>query len=163
MKKWFLILTAFSVTAISCKKNSETDCTSAAPSTVAGSGEISNIQGYLSANSVNNAVQQPNGVFYVINPQGTGKSPNLCSNTTVRYKGYIFNSLTPFDSTATGATATFALNRLIAGWQLVLPLVKSGGSVTLFIPPSLAYGAAGQGPIPPNAYLKFNIDLVDVN
>jgi FKBP-type peptidyl-prolyl cis-trans isomerase len=70
---------------------------------------------------------------------------------------------TIFDSTATGQTATFQLGKVIVGWQKGIPLVSSGGNITLFIPPTLAYGPSGSGPIPPNAILVFDIDLVGVN
>ena len=68
----------------------------------------------------------------------------------------------------TGTPASFTLNDLIAGWQLIMPLVKAGGTVTLYIPPSLGYGAAprtnssGVVVIPANSYLKFVINLSNV-
>ena len=40
--------------------------------------------------------------------------------------------------------------------------MKVGGRRLLVIPPSLAYGAAGQGPIGPNETLIFVVDLVAV-
>jgi FKBP-type peptidyl-prolyl cis-trans isomerase FkpA len=60
------------------------------------------------------------------------------------------------------------LGQLIIGWQKGLPLIKSGGSITLFIPPSLGYGnqdirnSSGAVIIPANSNLKFTIDLVSV-
>jgi FKBP-type peptidyl-prolyl cis-trans isomerase len=40
--------------------------------------------------------------------------------------------------------------------------MKVGGIRRLIIPPSLAYGSSGQGSIPPNATLVFDIQLLDV-
>jgi peptidylprolyl isomerase len=41
--------------------------------------------------------------------------------------------------------------------------MKPGGRRELIIPPALAYGPAGQGPIGPNATLVFVIDLVSID
>ena len=60
-------------------------------------------------------------------------------------------------------TATFALNRLIVGWQIGVPLIKKGGSIRLIVPSGLAYGSSSPGlGIPKNAVLDFTIDLIDV-
>ncbi len=161
MKKWILFFIAVGIVIVSCKKTK--DCTVLPPTKVASSTEITNIQNFLASNGITNATQLPSGMYYVLN-QGGGESPNLCSNITLTYKGNVFGVVKAFDSTNTGATATFPLNNLIAGWQLVLPLVKSGGSVTLFIPPSLGYGASSPSPsLPANSYLKFDINLISVN
>ncbi len=162
MKKMFLILLATVEIVSSCSKNKDVQCTSVPPATVAPAAEITYLQNYITANNIT-AVQQPNGVFYTLSTQGTGKSPNVCSSVTVKYQGYVLGNGTAFDSTPSGQTTSFTLDGLIAGWQLVLPLVKAGGTVTLYIPPSLGYGARVSGSIPANSYLKFNIDLVDVN
>lgn len=51
-------------------------------------------------------------------------------------------------------------NNLISGWVQGLPGMKVGGIRRLIIPPSLAYGSTGQGEIPPNAWLVFDIELL---
>ena len=64
-----------------------------------------------------------------------------------------------FDENLTGTT--FALGGLILGWQKGIPLIQKGGSINLYIPPSLGYGANATGSIPANSILVFTIQLVD--
>lgn len=57
----------------------------------------------------------------------------------------------------------FPLNRVIAGWTEGLQLVGKGGTITLWIPAELAYGARGAGRnIGPNEALEFEVELIDV-
>jgi FKBP-type peptidyl-prolyl cis-trans isomerase FkpA len=145
-----------------CKKDK--DCNATAPTKVASAAEIANVQTYLANTGITNAVQHPSGMFYTINPQGNGESPNLCSTVTIQYRGNVFNTVAAFDSTPGTSNRAFPLNQLIAGWQLALPLVKTGGSVTLYIPPSLGYGSSSpNAAIPANSYLRFTINLQGVD
>lgn len=162
MKKWFFVSVIFAIVISSCKKDD--GCKAVAPTTVASASESAYLQNYLTANNI--TASQKNGMYYVINSQGTGASPNLCSTITVDYVGKLINGTTDgaqFDASQANSPLVIGLNNLIAGWQVVLPLVKSGGTVTLYIPPSLGYGSQTSGPIPANSYLKFVITLKSVS
>lgn len=130
--------------------------------------EKQTLQDSLTAHGITAAVHA-SGFFYKINSQGSGQSvSNLCSTVSVEYKGEFFNGKI-FDSTATGNIANFQLGRVIPGWQKGVPLVSKGGNITLYIPPSLAYGAnpvkdnqTGVVIIPGNSYLVYKILIVDI-
>ena len=108
------------------------------------------------------AVKHSTGVFYQIIAPGTG-STVYTSNTvvTANYAGRILGNTATFDTT-NGTAVAFPLGGVIPGWQIGVPLIQKGGSIRLFIPSYYGYGQYGQGSIPPNAILDFDIQLVDV-
>lgn len=123
---------------------------------------------YLTRTGLKSTVtEDQRGFYYKIVSAGTGTAPTLTSKVTIFYKGYLTNG-NVFDQTGTaanyesGSPAPFTLNQLIQGWQLGLPLIKPGGKIILYLPPSLGYGAYGAGSIPGNAALIFEITLVSV-
>ncbi len=104
------------------------------------------------------------GLRYIVEKEGTGKSPVATDQVTVHYSGYLLNG-TKFDSSVDrGQPATFPLNQVIRGWTEGLQLMKEGGKTKFIIPSELGYGANGAGGvIPPNAWLVFDVELIKVN
>jgi FKBP-type peptidyl-prolyl cis-trans isomerase len=93
--------------------------------------------------------------------EGTGKAVQATDTVKIFYKGYLFSDGTIFDQT-TDSPRSFPLNRLIQGWQIGLPLLKTGGKIKLVIPSHLAYSIRTRSPkIPPNSTLVFEIEVVD--
>ncbi len=96
---------------------------------------------------------------------GTGAEATDRKSLTVNYTGWLADSGIQFDTTAGKQPFTFILGtgQVIPGWDQGLRGMKVGGKRTLIIPPGLAYGAQGAtNTIPPNATLKFEIELLDV-
>ncbi len=161
-KKHFFLLafTALFSMMSSCSKDDGTANNCVENNTgVPTAAEIASLQSYLSSKSIT-ATQHSGGFFYVINAQGTGPTPMLSSTVTVKYTGKLTNDVI-FDQDLTG-NARFLLSNLILGWRRGLPLIQKGGSITLFIPPSLGYGCNPTGSIPPGSNLIFTIELLDV-
>lgn len=155
------ILFLFSIVLVSCNKSTDNivGCTYTESGVVAPASEVATLQAYVTANRPN-AIAHPSGFFYEIFSPGTGTvTPGVCSNIRVTYAGYFTNNF-KFDESITGAT--FALGQVIVGWQKGIPLIKKGGSMNLYIPPSLGYGSTATPNIPANSILIFSVQLVDV-
>lgn len=91
---------------------------------------------------------------------GTGTAAaKMGDKVTVKYKGTFLNGVT-FDE----GTHPFTLGDLIKGFNEGVVGMKIGQKRKLTIPPSLGYGERGtpNGPIPPNATLIFEVELVKI-
>lgn len=107
-------------------------------------------------------VSLPSGLQYTVLAEGSGKTPKATDSVTVNYRGTLTNG-TEFDSSfKRGQPATFEVGKLIRGWSEALQLMKEGAKWQLFIPPALAYGDRGTGPIPPNSTLVFEVELISI-
>jgi len=106
-------------------------------------------------------VTEPSGLEYRIIKSGFGARPGPTDSITCYYKGSLINGKV-FDSTEPGFPANFVVNKLIPGWTEALQLMREGDHWELVIPPNLAYGprGAGDGLIPPNQTLVFDMELV---
>jgi len=111
------------------------------------------------------AVRAPSpGLTYTSVREGTGASPTAADAVRVHYRGTLMDG-TEFDSSyKRNEPATFPLGRVIPCWTQGVQRMKVGGKAELICPPELAYGERGAGgSIPPNATLRFEIELLAVN
>jgi FKBP-type peptidyl-prolyl cis-trans isomerase FkpA len=107
-------------------------------------------------------VTTPSGLEYKIDRPGTGEAPKVTDQVTVNYRGTLLDG-TEFDSSyKRNQPFTTPLNNIIKGWSEALLLMKVGEKVELFIPPELAYGQQAPPPLPPNALLKFEVELLSI-
>ena len=120
-------------------------------------------EAFLLANKAKTGiVVLPSGVQYRIIEEGDGARPGLESKVTVHYRGSKLDGREFDSSFARGTPEEFTVNTVLKGWQEVLPLMKSGSTWQIFVPPELAFGARGNPPVGPNEALMFDLKLVEI-
>lgn len=118
---------------------------------------------FLNANKTKaGVVVLPSGVQYRIVDEGEGARPSMDSTVKVHYRGSKMNGLEFDSSFARGTPEEFTVNSVLKGWQEVLPLMKTGATWQVFIPPDMAFGARGNPPVGPNEALTFDLKLVEI-
>jgi len=161
MKK-LLILALVFVLSNGCLKNDDS-CPYSHNNVKAPQSEIEMMQQYFADNDITTAVQHESNLFYEIIETGTGGSPDICNNIVIGYTGKLASG-TVFEQVD---QHVFVLGSLIEGWKKGIPMIKKGGKIRLYIPPSLAYGnnnvedQYGNIVIPANSILIFDINLFD--
>ena len=111
----------------------------------------------------------PSGLQYEDTVVGTGAQATKGKSVTVHYTGWLYQNGVQgakFDSSKDrNDPFVFSLGAgmVIRGWDEGVAGMLVGGARTLIIPPDLGYGARGAGGvIPPNATLKFDVELLGV-
>jgi FKBP-type peptidyl-prolyl cis-trans isomerase FkpA len=102
---------------------------------------------------------------------GTGAEATTGRQAQVHYTGWLYDPSRPeskgprFDTNVNGNPLEFVVGvgEVIQGWDRGLPGMRVGGQRRLIIPPSLAYGGARNGPIPPFSALVFDVELVAIS
>ena len=105
------------------------------------------------------------GLYYRDVVVGSGAVVAAGQQLTVHYTGWLANG-TQFDSNGPADTPypfQLGTGAVIQGWDLGVPGMRVGGRRQLIIPPALAYGANGYGPIPGNAILVFMVEVVSAH
>ncbi len=108
----------------------------------------------------------PSGLYYKITKSNpTGTAPKAGDLVSVHYAGKLVDG-NEFDSSFKRnqpIEIPIGMGQVIKGWDEGILLLKKGEAATLLIPSDLGYGARGAGGvIPPNAWLVFDVELVDV-
>ena len=162
MKRFFAFLSAVALLS-SCSKKVDDKCQYDPCAIAAPAFEVTQLETYLSSNSIT-ATEHCSGMYYTIDAAGSGTSATACSTVGVTYKGQLTNG-TVFDQ----RTTSFQLNQVIEAWTKGVPLIKAGGKIKLYCPPSLAYGSqvirdptTGNTVIPANSILIFEVELTNV-
>lgn len=104
------------------------------------------------------------GLRYIEIEAGDGPRPQAGDIVEVHYTGTLEDG-TKFDSSLDRGqpfTFTLGMGQVIPGWDEGVAMMNEGGRARFVIPPELGYGESGTGPIPPNATLYFDVELLNV-
>jgi peptidyl-prolyl cis-trans isomerase A (cyclophilin A) len=109
-------------------------------------------------------VPNAEGIFRKTLKASAGESPKAGQTARVRYKGMLLDGRVFDQSELHGGSVDFQLGvgRIIPGLDKVLLTMRVGEKLLVVIPPELAYGPRGTpgGPIPPDSFLAFEIEIV---
>jgi FKBP-type peptidyl-prolyl cis-trans isomerase FkpA len=111
------------------------------------------------------ALTTDTGLVYRSLKDGTGPSPTAADSVKVHYRGTLPDGKEFDSSIKRGQPAEFPLGRVIKCWTEGVQRMKVGGKARLTCPAAIAYGERGTpgGPIPPNATLIFEVELLGIS
>jgi FKBP-type peptidyl-prolyl cis-trans isomerase len=125
--------------------------------------DSNNLEVYLAKNHIE-AQKADNGLYYLIEQEGSGILPKAGDYVMINYSGMLLDS-TAFDRSDPDDPFVFQLGyrQVILGLDKGIPYFPVGSKGKLFIPPNLGYGNVGVGNvIPPNANLLFEVEVLEV-
>ncbi len=104
------------------------------------------------------------GLKYIIIDPGQGAKIDSGDVVTMHYSVFQLNGKKSDSSVERDEPLIFPykLQKFIPGFTEGIGLLKKGGKAKLIVPPDLAYGSKGNGIIPPNSTLIFDIQILDV-
>ena len=121
-------------------------------------------ENFLRANKAKEGVvETKSGLQYKVVKKGQGAKPTPADTVKVHYKGTLIDGKEFDSSYKRNEPAVFQVNQVIAGWQEAMPLMETGTTYELYIPPDLAYGDRGAPPvIEPGSMLVFQVELLEI-
>ena len=125
---------------------------------------------WLLANSTKTGIQTlSSGVQNRVIEEGEGPRPSLDDTFMLHHRGTKMDGREFDSSFARGTPVEYTFDRVMKGWQEVLPLMKVGSTFQVFIPPELGFGQEGFVDqqrnvmiVEPNEALMFDLKLVEI-
>ncbi len=111
-------------------------------------------------------VADADGIYQKTLKAGSGAGPAKGQTVTVSYKGMFVDGKVFDQSDFHGGPVDFqvGIGKIIPGWDKVVMQMRKGEKRMVVLPPELAYGSRGTpgGPIAPNTWLAFEVELVSL-
>ncbi|WP_424961124.1 FKBP-type peptidyl-prolyl cis-trans isomerase [Ekhidna sp.] len=156
MKKLILLLSIFSISLLFSCGSDDGDSVSFEEQLAR---DIEIIDQYLADNNINATVHE-SGIRYTLNNAGNSMLPSIGDDIAVKYAGYYFDG-TLLGSDTIGLTFTLDTGIIVA-WLEMLSEIGEGGEITFYAPSGYCFGAQGNGVVPPNTNLIYNVELLGV-
>jgi FKBP-type peptidyl-prolyl cis-trans isomerase FkpA len=116
----------------------------------------------FAADSMFKVTRDSSGLYYQIIDSGSSHKPTYSSMIEVSYVGRLMSGYS-FDSADSTTLEGHPISELILGWRVAMPKIGEGGHIKMLIPSALAWGCTGYGPVPANAPVYFDVQLIKVN
>lgn len=147
-KRYWAILCLLIVITSSCMKDDDSEYVSPQEQLEL---DIVTIEEYLEENEID-AIEHESGIYYVVHEEGDAAGDTITDNSyiTFKYEGRYLTNGSVFDSSE---SYRYVLSGLITGFRIIIPLVKKGANVTMYIPRGYAYGSA---------ILIFDVEILEV-
>lgn len=121
--------------------------------------DVANIDAYLATNNLT-AETTASGLRFVVEDKGRGDAIEFTSTVNVLLEGYFLDGTT-FDQTPECSPVSLFLPDLIPGFVEGVQQFNTWGKGKLFLPSALAFGQNGNGSIPANTVIAFDIEIVE--
>lgn len=99
---------------------------------------------------------------------GSGAQLNAGHTASIYYKVWLTNGALVDQSAVSSSgqpqpfSFTLGAHKVITGLEEGVYGMKVGGQRLVIVPPAMGYGSQGQGAVPPNAVLVFEVQLVSI-
>ncbi|MBN8577715.1 MAG: FKBP-type peptidyl-prolyl cis-trans isomerase [Cytophagales bacterium] len=133
------------------------------------SADVQAIDAYIATNNIEDVIEDPSGIRYKVQMNGSGPTATLYNKVRLNYTGKLLTTGTTFFTGSNEPSAVFdsrVINYIYA-FQAALVNMKAGSKITLYVPSPLGFGnqsVTGQGGvnIPANTNLVYELELVNI-
>lgn len=124
--------------------------------------DLAQIDNWLTDSSITDVIVHPTEIRYTINKQGSGSKVEITDIVRISYEGRFLDTGLVFDSGQIGPVVFNASWGFIEGWYHMVLEMSEGDEYTVYIPSKYAYGNRGNGTIPPNTVIVFDMNMIQV-